>query len=300
MYEVLQDKLAGTVSENVPLAKFTSFNIGGPAKFFFEADSPHLLLAAYDAARSLNLNFLVLGGASNVLLPDQGFDGLVIRDICQEYVVNQDFLSAQSGVKFDHLVDIATDQSLTGLEFAAGIPGTIGGAMYGNAGAFGGAIADVLDSAVIYNYDDGIKIVDKDYFGFAYRGSILKENFELVLAVTLRLNSGQKEKIADNVNNHRQLRREKHPQVKGCAGSVFKNIKEPELVPAGKLLDDAGCRGLKIGDAEVYEKHCNIIVNNGEANSQQVMELSKLMQKKVYDKFGLNLEYEWIIIDDEL
>jgi len=170
--------------------------------------------------------------------------------------------------------------------------------MYGNAGAFGGSIAGILDSAVIYNVDDGIKIVDRDYFGFTYRSSILKEKFELVLAVTLRLNSGQKEKIADKVKSYRQLRREKHPQVEGCAGSVFKNIKEPELMPAGKLLDEAGCQGLKIGDAEVYEKHCNIVVNKGKANSQQVLELSELMKKKVYDKFGINLEYEWIIIND--
>jgi len=234
----------------------------------------------------------VLGGGSNILFADEGFDGLVVKDECREYVVVGDIISAQSGVFLDQLVDIAASHSLTGLEFAAGIPGTVGGAVWGNAGAFGNCIADILESAVVYNFDEGLKVVDADYFDFKYRHSRLKNNSELVLTASFRLKSGQKSAIADKANEHRQLRKSKHPIKEGCAGSIFKNIKKPELIPAGKLLEDAGARGMKAGAAEVFEKHCNIIVNKGGARAFQVRELAEMMQRKVLDKFNILLEYE--------
>lgn len=298
-FVLLQERLGDSVARDVVLAPYTTFNIGGPAKYFFEANSPRQLLAAFDIASTNDIKHFLLGGGSNILVSDEGFDGLVIRDDCRDWQVGGNTISAQSGVWFDKLVDIAAEHSLTGLEFAAGIPGNVGGAIYGNAGAFGNSVADILESAVLYSPEGGIKIVGPDYFGFAYRHSRLKELFEVVLSVRFRLKAGEKGRITDKINEHREIRRAKHPDYRreGCAGSVFKNIKEPELLPAGKLLEDAGAQGLKIGDAQVFEKHCNIIVNKGKAKASEVRQLASQMQKLVNDKFNIMLEYEMLTIN---
>jgi UDP-N-acetylmuramate dehydrogenase len=251
---------------------------------------------AVNAAMACDLRFFILGGGSNILFADEGFDGLVIKDECREYIINGDIISAQSGVLLDSLVDHATSRSFTGFEFAAGIPGTVGGAMWGNAGAFGNSVADILESAVLYDFEEGLKIVDNEYLGFAYRHSRLKINPALVLTASFKLKSGQKAEIADKVNEHRHLRKVKHPNKEGCAGSVFKNIKEPELIPAGKLLEEAGARGLRVGDAEIFERHCNIIVNRGAARAVDVKELADKMQKLVMEKSNILLEYELVIL----
>jgi len=297
IFALLQDKLGDEVSKSVLLAPYSSFEIGGPARYFYIAHSPHHLIAAYNTAVIAGVKFFILGGGSNILFADEGFDGLVVKDECREYFIDRETISAQSGVLFDHVADIAASHSLTGLEFAAGIPGTIGGAIYGNAGAFGGCVADILESAVLYDFKQGLKIVDRDYFEFAYRHSRLVKKPELVLTASFELKSGQKSEIADKANEHRRLRKVKHPSKEGCAGSVFKNIKQPELLPAGKLLEEAGVRGLKVGGAEVYEKHCNIIVNKGKATAMDVEKLAALMQKKVFEKFDIILEYELRVLE---
>jgi len=296
-YDLLQDKLGNDVRRDVELAPFTTFRIGGPAKYFFKATSPQALLAAYDTAANEGIKFLILGGGSNILFADEGFDGLIIKDACTDIIVDGSAITVQSGVWLDHLVDITAENSLTGLEFAAGIPGNIGGAIFGNAGAFGGSIADVLESAVVYDPRTGVSIVDNSHFGFAYRHSGLKEKRELILSAKLKLSSGEKGEITDKINTHRQLRRAKHPVEEGSAGSVFKNIKQPELIPAGKLLEDSGVRGMKVGGAEIFEKHCNIIINRGKARAADVRHLASMMRQKVLDKFSIELEYEITILE---
>ena len=299
-FALLQDNLGDNLKRDVILAPYTTFNIGGPAQYFYNATNPRELIKAYDLAAKNDIRFFILGGGSNVLFADEGYAGLIIRDGTGETLIDGDTITAQAGVAYDRLVDIATEHSLAGLEFAAGIPGNVGGAVYGNAGAFGGSIADILTSAVIYDPVSGVKIVDADYFKFAYRHSGLKSKFELILSVSLKLSSGEKSQIADKVNEHRQLRKTKHPdyKVQGCAGSVFKNIKEPELLPAGKLLEEAGVRGMSVGGAEIYHKHCNIIVNAGSATASDVKQLAKMMRQKVKDKFNIDLEYEILMINN--
>ena len=296
-YDLLQDKLGNDVRRDVELAPFTTFRIGGPAKYFFEATSPQQLLTAYDTAVKKGLKFFIIGGGSNILFADKGFDGFIIRDASHDVIVVGTGITVHSGVWLDHLVDIAAENSLAGLEFAAGIPGNVGGAIFGNAGAFGGSMADVLESAVVYNPRTGVSIVDNSHFSFAYRHSRLKEEYELILSAKLKLSSGEKGEITDKINTHRQLRRAKHPVEEGSAGSVFKNIKHPELKPAGKLLEDSGVRGMTVGGAEIYEKHCNIIINRGKAKSSDVRQLASRMRQKVLDKFGIELEYEITILE---
>ncbi len=241
----------------------------------------------------------MLGGGSNTLFSDDGFDGIVIRDCCNEIVVKGNRISVHGGAWLDDVVETALANSLTGIEFAAGIPGNVGGAIYGNAGAFGSNISEILENAIIYAPGDGVRIVKADYFDFKYRHSKLKEQFELILSASFKLSSGKSGDIADKIKEYREIRRRKHPDYSqdGCAGSVFKNIKEPELIPAGKLLEESGVRGMKVGGAEVYPKHCNIIVNSDKATAANVIELSSIMRQKVIDKFNIELEYEMLIID---
>lgn len=296
-FALLQENLGDGVTRAVELAPFTSFGIGGQAKYFFRANNPNRLAVAFNLAITNKLRFLILGGGSNILFSDEGFNGLVIKDECREYVVKEDIITAQSGVLLGHLVDVATANSLAGLEFAAGIPGTVGGAIYGNAGAFGKSIADVLDSAVLYGTDGRIKVVKNDYFEFGYRHSRLKDETELILSASFKLEADEKTRIADKVKGHLKLRRAKHPTVEGSAGSVFKNIKRPKLLPAGKLLEEVGVKGLRVGGAEVFRKHCNIIVNTGGASAADVRKLAEIMQEKVLEKYNIDLEYELLIIE---
>lgn len=291
-FALLQGNFGDQVQKSVSLAQFTSFRVGGPAKFFLKVENPVELIAAYNAANSIKVRYFILGGGSNIVFADDGFDGLVIKDECREYCVDGNFISAQSGVGYNKLVDVATENNLTGLEYAAGIPGTIAGALWGNAGAWGISIANVLESAVLVNLAGQIQIVGPDFFEFEYRYSRLKRDPHLIVSVKLRLASGEKGAIADKVNEYRQLRHLKHPTWEGSAGSVFKNIKEPILIPAGKLLEEAGVRGMQVGGAEIFEKHCNIVVNKGKATAADIKQLTQLMREKVLQKFNRQLEYE--------
>jgi UDP-N-acetylmuramate dehydrogenase len=296
-FALLQENLGGGVARSVKLAPLTSFGIGGPARYFFRAENPGRLAAAFYLAITNNLRFFILGGGSNILFSDEGYNGLVIKDDCHEYVVRSDVISAQSGVLLDDLVGAATNDSLSGFEFAAGIPGTVGGAIYGNAGAFGKSIADVLESAVVYGRDGGVKIVVNEYFKFGYRYSRLKDKPELIISASFKLEAGEKTRIADKVKGHLELRKAKHPSVEGSAGSVFKNIKEPKPLSAGRLLEETGLKGLKVGGAEIFTKHCNIIVNTGSATAADVKKLAKIMHDRVLEKHGIDLEYELLVIE---
>lgn len=291
-FALLQENLGNGVLRAITLAPFTSFRIGGQAKYLFKAKTPGQLTAAYNVANTNNIRYFILGGGSNIVIDDEGFAGLIVKDECRQVSLDGSYLSAQSGVPYDHLVDVATANGLSGLEFAAGIPGTVAGALWGNAGAWGKSIADILESAVLVAKDGQIRITEREFFQFDYRHSRLKSDPYLILTVKLKLAYGEKNAIADKVNEYRQLRRTKHPTWEGSAGSVFKNIKEPVLIPAGKLLEEAGLKGAKIGGAEIYEKHCNIIVNKGQATASDVRKLAQLMQEKVQSKFDRRLDYE--------
>jgi UDP-N-acetylmuramate dehydrogenase len=296
-FALLQGNFGENIQKSVNLAQFTSFRIGGPAKYFLKVETPTQLIAAYITANALRIHYFLMGGGSNIVIADQGYEGLVIKDECREFSVDGVYLSAQSGVSYNRLVDIATENGLTGFEFAAGIPGTVAGALWGNAGAWGISIANILESAVLVDPSGQIKTVGRDFFGFEYRRSRLKTDPHLVVSVKLKLASGEKAAIADKVNEYRQLRHSKHPTWEGSAGSVFKNIKEPILIPAGKLLEEAGVKGMSVGGAEIYEKHCNIIVNKGKATAADVKQLANLMYEKVLQKFNRRLEFEISFIE---
>ncbi|HBC47858.1 MAG TPA: UDP-N-acetylenolpyruvoylglucosamine reductase [candidate division Zixibacteria bacterium] len=301
IFDSLNKMLDGKVERNVMLAPYTSFSIGGPARFFFVAKNPTEIIRSVRAARDLGLKFFILGGGSNILFDDLGYTGLIIKDECSRFAVLPDGISGQSGAVVDKMVDAALEAGLAGLEYAAGIRGTIGGAVYGNAGAFGHAINEILHSAVLYTHGGIISVVDNNHFKFAYRKSSLSDLGDVVLSVRLTLKTGNRQELADIINERRKFRRERHPVGMGSAGSVFKNLRKLEeptnVIPAGKILEEAGVRGMRVGDAAVFEKHCNIVVNLGRATSSDIKTLVAQMEAAARAKLGVDLKREILYID---
>ncbi|MBD3233360.1 MAG: UDP-N-acetylmuramate dehydrogenase [candidate division Zixibacteria bacterium] len=297
-----RDMFGSSFSEDEPMSEHTSFKIGGPASLFLKASSPVELLSGINFARQLGLNYLLLGGGSNILVSDDGFHGLVIKNECKEYLVEDAILTAQSGIDLDILVDISCEKSLTGLEFAAGIWGTLGGAVCGNAGAFGGSISDVLTDAVVLNQKSEIVCVDKEYFNFSYRNSALKESGEIVLSASLQLENGDKTNIDKQIATYREKRAAKHPVDLPSAGSFFQNLRNPAIegkeTAAGWYLDQVGAREYRVGDAGVFEKHANIFVNHGKATAQDMILLAAELKKRVLERFDLSLQPEVRLVGD--
>jgi len=282
--------------ENVSLAQYTSFKIGGPAKYFFIAKNKDELIKAIEKAKGAKLPIFILGGGNNVLALDKGYSGLVIKIQNSEIKIQDSNIQAEAGVALAKLVVLATKESLTGLEWAAGIPGTVGGAVYGNAQAFGTRMSDIIKEVeVLDNKTLEIKTLTTDQCNFSEKKSIFKENKDLiVLSVNLELKKGNKDQIKQRIKEHLEFRKENQPLEFPSAGSIF--INQDGRPASSSLVDKAGLKGLKIGDAQVSEKHAGFIVNLGNAKSDDVLELIKIIKQKVKEKFKIDLEPEIQII----
>jgi UDP-N-acetylmuramate dehydrogenase len=283
------------------LSGFTSYRTGGRARYFVSATTEREVSKAVAAAKSLHLPYFLLGGGTNVLVSDSGFDGVVIKvDIVGLRLISETEIDCGAGVSLMDLVNFATDNGLTGLEFAAGIWGTVGGAIYGNAGAFGGEIGSVIKSLDLVDLDGKEKTVQPDYCRFGYRDSYLKVSREVVLKAVFQLSKGDPQAIREKVEEILALREGKHPNTGMSAGCFFKNVPDASQpygkLAAGKLLDEAGVKGLHVGGARVFDKHANIIVNTGDATSRDIRQLADIMKQKVLDRFGITLEEEVIQI----
>lgn len=281
------------------LGKFTTFKTGGPARFFLKVKSAQETSDTVKTAQKLGIPFYLIGGGSNLLISDSGIDGLVVKvDVRGLKIVEQTNILCGAGEDLMALINFAADNSLTGLEFASGIWGTVGGAIFGNAGAYGGEIKDVTKEITLVNKTGNIKKVDTAYCGFTYRGSNLKQSKEIVIDTFFELKKGDKKEIKKRIQEILDIRASKHPVEGNSAGSFFKNIPDPTQpygkLPAGRLLDEVGCKGLSVGGARVYEKHANIIVNTGTATSADIRHLADIMKQRVLDKFGILLEEEVI------
>jgi UDP-N-acetylmuramate dehydrogenase len=300
--ETLFEILGGKLKENEPLASHTTFRIGGPADFFYEACTPEELIKGVNTAKELNLAYFILGGGSNLLVGDSGFRGLLIKNLCRKVFCQDNKLTAQSGTLLSELVDLSVEQGLTGLEFAAGIYGTFGGAVYGNAGAFGKSISDIFEEGVILTPKGSLETVNKAYFEFDYRFSRLKSSKDILLSATLGLKQDEKEKIRRRVEENLKVRKEKLPEKEGSAGSFFKNFKCSRTfssgVSAGYLLEQVGAKEMRVGDAIVFNRHANILVNSGRAKAEDVKKLARLLKEKVKEKFNLELEEEVVYLGE--
>lgn len=279
------------VLEQEPMARHTTFRIGGPADYFVELGSIEQIRAAIQVCREENLPWFVLGRGSNLLVSDKGYRGVILsiyKDF-QKTEIQGETVTVQAGVLLTTLSGKVLDASLTGLEFASGIPGTIGGAVVMNAGAYGGEMKDIVRKVTVLDQDGEVRTLTCGEMQFGYRTSLAKEKGYIVLGAELTLKQGEKEKIREEMQALKAKRIEKQPLEFPSAGSTFKR---PEGYFAGKLIMDAGLRGAAVGGAQVSEKHCGFVVNTGNATAADVRELMRQVQGKVQEQFGVHLEPE--------
>lgn len=276
------------------LAPLTSFKTGGRARYFIKPEDAEEVIRAVKAARKLKIPFFVMGDGSNLLVSDSGYNGLVIQIAIRELtLVSATEIRCGSGELLIALVDFATANSLTGLEFAAGIYGSTGGAIYGNAGAFGGEIGNLISSVTLIDRQGEMKNVGSEYCKFDYRHSFLKESGDIIVAARYKLEAGDMRAIQAKVDEILAQRSERHPRERMSAGCFFKNIPDEREKhgkrAAGELLEEIGAKELSVGDAKVFDKHANIIVNSGNATSKDIRQLADILKDKVFQRFGVEL-----------
>jgi UDP-N-acetylmuramate dehydrogenase len=301
-YNEFADRFDGEVRRSQPLSAFTTFGTGGDADLFIEVIDAESLALALRLVHELDLPHYVIGGGSNLLIGDRGYRGLIIRNSITGREVKGSELILGGGESLDSVVDLATDSSLTGLEFAAGIWGTIGGAVYGNAGAFGSQVGSILEWADLIDNKGNMRTERRDYFQFAYRHSILKTTGEIVARVCFGLGPGDRHEIKRRTDEIRHLRGRKHPVNPCSAGCFFKNIEDASQpngkLPAGKLLEEVGAKEMRVGGAAVFPEHANIIVNTGSATSQDIRKLADILKEKVKKRFQIELQEEIICLGE--
>jgi len=283
---------------NEPMSRHTSFKIGGNAKILAIPNTSEQIAKTIDFCKTAGHPFFIMGNGSNILVDDDGIDALVIKisEAFSDVIIDGDTVIAEAGVLLSKLSKIVMRESLQGFEFASGIPGTIGGAVFMNAGAYGGEMKDVVLWADVLTTEGEIVRIDKSELHFDYRTSIVREKGWIVLKVALQLDKGEFEIIKEITNELTKKRVSKQPLDLPSAGSTFKR---PTGYYAGQLIEDAGLRGLRHGDAQVSEKHCGFIVNLGDATCEEVMDLIAVVQKVVLDTFGVQLEREVRIFGKE-
>ncbi len=289
-----------TLRQSVSLRLHSNFKIGGLADFFFAARSQEELQSSIRFAGNRSLPFYVIGSGTNVLFDDEGFRGLIIRSEVQGMEkLKEGRVEAFCGTSLSDLVEFTAAEGLRGLEFAAGIPGTVGGAVFGNAGAFGRSVGDVLEEAILLDGHGRDFRVDNEYFEFGYRHSSLKKRHLTLLKAVFQLKKGDKEKIKAEIEKNLEERKARHPSTKtACAGSYFKNPIQDDgtKVAAGYLLEKAGAKGLKVGDAAVFAGHANFIINLGRARARDVLLLAQELKARVKKEFGVELEEEVVYL----
>lgn len=300
------------IRKNVSLAPFTTFHIGGKADYFVETSGALELAEAFEYAQTHHLLVRVLGGGSNVIFPDAGFRGLIVRILDGGTRISGQRASCGAGIKLFDIVRETVAAGLAGIERLAGIPGSFGGAIRGNAGAFGTEIGDVIVSVKVFIQETGmIKEYKQADCRFAYRTSVFKDNPNLIiLSAEMRLAEGDRVALEKIIQETIVKREAKHPQDAKCAGSFFINpvVKDEKLreefekdtgmrvrdetLPAGWLIDFVGLRGKKIGGAMISDQHPNYLVNTGTATAEDVMMLASLVKTRVRDELGIRLRAE--------
>lgn len=317
IFKIIQKELPD-IQKNILLKDFTTYKIGGPAKYFLIADKEDDLVKATKISKNLKLPLFIFGGGSNLLISDKGFLGLVIKiQNTKIDLLENNFVLVCAGVSSTKLTKFTIDNSLSGIEWFAGIPGTVGGAIYGNAQAFGKKMSDSIEQVTALNTKtfEIQKFSNKECL-FSLKNSVFKKNKDLIiLSAVLKLNQGQKEVIQEKVKENMSYRKKNHPIDFPSAGSVFVNpeiqIKDEKLIEkfeelkefnekgyihAGYLIEKVGLKGKRIGGAQISEKHANFIINAGGAKAKDVLALIKLAKQKVKKIFNINLETEVQII----
>ncbi len=297
-----------------PLSKHTTLKIGGPAKFFVEATSEEEIVKAIKKAQKENIPFILIGEGSNLLVSDSGFDGLVIKNNLRGITIKDGLIRVKSGTALQELVDFSVEKGFAGMQKMTGIPGTVGGAIYGNAGAYGQTISDHLERVRVF---DGASSfwVEKRECNFSYRESAFKKNKFILLEAEFRLDKGKKESLVKEKNETLAVRLRKYKPGIACPGSYFKNIQIKDLkkeqltkipkdkivyekIPAGYLLEVVGAKRAKRGDIEIADFHANLFINKGKGTAEDFFALAEEFKQKVKEKFAIVLEPEVQLIGD--
>lgn len=304
-YRIIQDKFPGIFIKNEPLSKHTSFKIGGAADLFCSLVDTGTFQEVLKELKILSLPFVLIGGGSNLLVDSRGFRGVVVKlSGAGDPEIDFPVLKTGAGTRLQELLEFAAENSLSGLEFLAGIPGTVGGAVYMNAGAYGSSISDILFSAKILDDDFAFVEAGPEYFQFSYRDSILRQTKNIVVSASFIMLKGNKVDIVSEYSRIKSIRAEKHPAPDiPCAGSYFKNL--PPENPgehrraAGYFLEKAGAKSMRSGGAAVSQKHANMIINENNASAADVLQLAEMMKNAVFEKYGITLEAEVRFLDAE-
>ncbi len=292
MIDCLREIVGGkNVFPDEPMREHTTFRVGGNARALVEPESASQLQAVLSFCRDRQIPHYIVGNGSNLLVSDEGYHGVIIHIFKNmEYAsVHGNRMELEAGVLLMKAAKLAKEHALTGLEFASGIPGTVGGGVMMNAGAYGGEMKDVVERVTVLEKDGVIRSYTGGEMRFGYRRSRVNDGGGIILSAGLCLTPGEPERIQARMEELRERRRTKQPLEYASAGSTFKR---PEGYFAGKLIEDAGLRGFRMGDAQVSEKHCGFLINRGNATAGEIAALIREVQKRVYENSGVRLEPE--------
>jgi UDP-N-acetylmuramate dehydrogenase len=296
--ELLQYYSREQILQNESMKNHTSFRIGGKADLLVIPSSADQIRKTVTICRDMNIPVMIMGNGSNLLVRDSGIRGVVIKiaDGMKEITVEKENIKAQAGALLSAVSSEALRHRLIGMEFASGIPGTIGGAVIMNAGAYDGEMKDVVEGALVMDEYGQEVSLSKGDLEFGYRTSSLQKKFYVVLEVTISLKSGDYEKSKAKIADFARRRREKQPLSYPSAGSVFKR---PPGYYAGQLIQDCGLKGMRIGDAQISELHSGFIINLGNATAKDVIKLINIVRERVIEKFNVEMHPEIRIVGDE-
>ncbi len=274
-----------------PMSRHTTFRIGGPADYFVTPSGAEEIRAVTELCRNRKVPYYITGNGSNLLVGDGGYRGVVIQVFkrMNEIRIEGERIYVQAGALLSKTAAAACEASLAGMEFASGIPGTIGGALRMNAGAYGGEMKEIVERAEVLTAEGETLTLSVEELGMGYRTSVIAKNDYVALAAVLKLHKGSREEIRGRMEELKRKRVEKQPLEYGSAGSTFKR---PEGYFAGKLIEDAGLRGYRVGDAQVSEKHCGFVINRGSATAAEVTKLMNDVMERVRENSGVQLEPE--------
>lgn len=301
-----------TIQENISLRNLCTFRVGGPARYFSVVHTAEELRDVLLWIKDKEVPYFILGGGSNVLFPDTGFAGLVIKPEFHELAIQDTQVSVGASVTLEKLIQETLVHGLVGMEFAAGIPGSVGGAVRGNAGTYGVGMSDVLTSArVVHERDFSIRDLTNAECGFSYRHSIFKKHTHIITMVAITLKKGDVTASKKIIDDRITIRHQNHP-LEPSAGCIFKNVEFAKVniaaleskglsvekfrvyqkIPAGYLIDELGLKGRTIGGAQISSRHANYIINTGSARFEDVIMLISLIKQQVRDRYGIQLEEE--------
>ena len=284
------------IEKDISLSTLTTYKTGGIAKLVVYPNNINNLKQMLKLIHKYNIKYFILGKGSNTLFSDKEFNGVIIKlDKLNNFKIKQTEIYVESGMILSKLVQASVKNELTGLEFAIGIPGTIGGAIYMNAGAYGNNMSNIVKSVIVLNEKFQIKEIPLEKLKFDYRYSIFQDNKNLIcVAANIKLEHGNHDEIASKIKENLLKRKNSHPLEYPSAGSVFRN---PEGNYAGKIIEELGLKRKNIGGAEISTKHANFIINKNNASSSDILKLIKLVQKEVKDKYKIDLKLEQQLVN---